>query len=346
MKKETFVIDSNDINLWNKFLDQLPKEKKDIYYLANYANLYKNKFCEPKCFIYKTNDNIFFYPFIKRKILNTNYYDTVTPYGYGGPIVMSNNKDFISASINNFSNYAEENQIICEQIKFHPLLKNYKIFQEVKTHKVYIACKTVTIDCNLEIEFMLSNIYKKSNKEKIIKIKKKNAKISFYNDLETVMSFQKIYNENLKIILAEDKYCFESEYYNLIFKNLRENFFIANLDIDGEILASQLFIYGSVYGSTHLQATTVKGKKEGVTNLLKHNVIIKAKELGLKYINFGGGRSNDENDSLLNFKKSFSNILSEFYIGEKIHKKNIYEELTINKNKSIFFSYRKDNFIT
>ena len=44
MKKETFVIDSNDINLWNKFLDQLPKEKKDIYYLANYANLYKNKF--------------------------------------------------------------------------------------------------------------------------------------------------------------------------------------------------------------------------------------------------------------------------------------------------------------
>ena len=54
MKYETFVIDPEEKNLWNKFLDLIPDNKKDIYYFADYVNLYKNKICKPKCFIYKS----------------------------------------------------------------------------------------------------------------------------------------------------------------------------------------------------------------------------------------------------------------------------------------------------
>ena len=66
----------------------------------------------------------------------------------------------------------------------------------------------------------------------------------------------------------------------------------------------------------------------------------------LKYLHFGGGRTNDQNDSLLKFKKSFSNTLSEFYIGEKIHNEFLYNELTIASNKKMFYSYRNDDFIS
>ena len=64
------------------------------------------------------------------------------------------------------------------------------------------------------------------------------------------------------------------------------------------------------------------------------------------YLNFGGGRTNDENDSLLQFKKSFSNILSEFYIAEKIYNEDLYAELTIATDKKMFYSYRNDDFIS
>ena len=75
-------------------------------------------------------------------------------------------------------------------------------------------------------------------------------------------------------------------------------------------------------------------------------MILKAKELNIKFLNFGGGRTNDENDSLLNFKKSFSNILSEFYIAEKIYNYEIYSELVKKTNREMFFSYRNDKFIS
>ena len=346
MQNETHIINAKENNTWNKFLDQIPKNKKDVYYHANDANLYNNKICKAKCFVYKSKENIFFYPFIKRNILNTNYYDSITPYGYGGPIIKFNDKNFLIEALNSYSSYLKENNIICEQIKFHPLLKNYKIFQEIKTHKIYSACKTVTVDCQLKPEFMWSNIYKKSNKEKIKKIQKKNAKVFFSKDIKAMLKFTEIYNENLKSINAEKKYFFDLNYFNSISNNLNQNFFIAHLEIEGEILASQIVIYGTNFGHTHLQGTSPKGKKLGVTNLLKHEVIMRAKKLNLQYLNFGGGRTNDKDDSLLQFKSGFSSTFSEFYLGEKIYRNDLYQELTNNLEKKKFFSYRNDNFIS
>lgn len=346
MKYETFIIKPKNKILWNKFLDLISDSKKDIYYLADYVNLYKNKICEPQCFIYKSQENIFFYPFIKRSIPKTKYYDIVTPYGYGGPIVKDDEKEFLLTALNNFSNYIKENSIICEQIKFHPLLNNYQLLDALNFYKIYKACDTVTIDCANEIDYMWSKIYKKSNKEKIKKIQNQKAQINFCSDKKSIIKFIEIYNNNLKSIKAQKKYFFNHEYYDSILNNLNKNFFIAHLQIDGEILASQLVIFDKYYGHTHLQGTTIKGKKLGVTNLLKHEVIIKAKELKLKYLHFGGGRTNDQNDSLLKFKKSFSNKLSEFYIGEKIYNESLYDELTITCNKKTFYSYRNDDFIS
>ena len=346
MKYETFVIDPEEKNLWNKFLDLFPDNKKDIYYFADYVNLYKNKICKPKCFIYKSKENIFFYPFIQRNISKTKYYDTITPYGYGGPITKIYDQEFILDAINNLKTYANENDIICEQIKFHPLLKNHLDFKGIDSHKIYKACDTVTVDCSNDIDFMWSKIYKKSNKEKIKKIQNREAKILFSSDKNSIMKFCEIYNNNLKNIKAEKKYYFELKYYNSILKNLKNNFFVANLQLENEILASQMVIYDKNYGHTHLQGTSIKGKKLGVTNLLKHEVIIKSKKLKIKYLHFGGGRTNDENDSLLKFKKSFSNKETEFFIGEKIYNKILYNQLTIASDKKMFYSYRNDDFIS
>ncbi len=210
MKYETFIIKSKNKILWNKFLNLISDNKKDIYYLADYVNLYKNKVCDPQCFIFKSQENIFFYPYIKRSIPKTKYYDIVTPYGYGGPITKNDDKEFSLTALNNFSDYIRENNIICEQIKFHPLLKNYQLLNKLNFYKIYKACDTVTIDCSNEIDFMWSEIYKKSNKEKIKKIQNKKPKINFYNDKKSINKFVEIYNNNLISIKAQKKIFFQS----------------------------------------------------------------------------------------------------------------------------------------
>ena len=102
MRNETFFIEAKEKKLWNKFLNLIPNSKKDIYYYPDYVNLYKNKTCVPLCYIYKSKDNIFFYPLILRKIAKTNYFDTITPYGYGGPIIKTYDKKFILEALNNY----------------------------------------------------------------------------------------------------------------------------------------------------------------------------------------------------------------------------------------------------
>ena len=74
-------------------------------------------------------------------------------------------KEFSLTALNNFSDYIRENNIICEQIKFHPLLKNYQLLNKLNFYKIYKACDTVTIDCSNEIDFMWSEIYKKNRAE-------------------------------------------------------------------------------------------------------------------------------------------------------------------------------------
>ena len=89
-------------------------------------------------------------------------------------------------------------------------------------------------------------------------------------------------------------------------------------------------------------------KKHKLFDAGKFNLklIIKSKKLKIKYLHFGGGRTNDENDSLLKFKKSFSNKETEFFIGEKIYNKILYNQLTIASDKKMFYSYRNDDFIS
>ena len=78
----SYVIDTYDKKLWNYNLNLIPDHNKDIYYFSNYVNLYRNTTNHPKCFIYKSEENVFL-SIHKKSILKSSYYDLITPYGYG-----------------------------------------------------------------------------------------------------------------------------------------------------------------------------------------------------------------------------------------------------------------------
>lgn len=72
------------------------KEQKymsiDIYFDENYGKLYEEKENgKAEVYIFKTKEGRIVNQFIKREIPITisgeKYYDIITPYGYGGPII-------------------------------------------------------------------------------------------------------------------------------------------------------------------------------------------------------------------------------------------------------------------
>ena len=61
------------------------------------------------------------------------YYDIVTPYGYGGPIIheASDKPRLLMEYQRRFKEYCIENAIVCEFIRFHPIFKNYEDFDGI-----------------------------------------------------------------------------------------------------------------------------------------------------------------------------------------------------------------------
>ena len=113
----------------------------DIYFYPEYGKICElvddGVFCR---YVLKTENGEITNQFIKRAapylIDDVQYYDIVTPYGYGGPFV-AEAKDrpaLIAEYREAFSRYCEENRIICEFVRYHPILKNYEDFGGVYTN--------------------------------------------------------------------------------------------------------------------------------------------------------------------------------------------------------------------
>ena len=49
------------------------------------------------------------------------FYDLETPYGYGGPIANSNDREFINTGNEKFLEWVKDSNILAEFIRFHPL---------------------------------------------------------------------------------------------------------------------------------------------------------------------------------------------------------------------------------
>src|SRR5690554_736175 len=98
----------------------------DIYFEDNYGKLYEK--------IEKGVSQVYYFEddfgkiktqFIKReipiKIKGDNYFDIVTPYGYGGPIIMEceegKREKLLSAFNDSFKKYCKENNIVSEFIR-------------------------------------------------------------------------------------------------------------------------------------------------------------------------------------------------------------------------------------
>ena len=87
---------------WSQFLNNLPREKLDIYFTPEYVSLYEDYVYEKKAFIFLEKQSIFILPFLLGKIENSDYSDFVSPYGYGGPIWHSETPDFLERAWTEF----------------------------------------------------------------------------------------------------------------------------------------------------------------------------------------------------------------------------------------------------
>ena len=313
----------------------------DLMLNKKYAELYLKTHEEIFEFEYKENDEIFKSLSIKRPIkeignikIEENYFDLETPYGYGGLLFNTKNKNFIKKALKEYKNFCKEKKIIANFIRFHPFVSCISEEMDFCSYDRDIVIKDLSVSNDI------LSTYSSKVRNIIKKCSTKNIQI---RESRNIDKFLEMYYFTMEKNKADKFYYFDKDYFKKLLQ--LENVFLYEAVFENEVIAMSFFIF-STFAYYHLSANTPISYKLNANYLLLHYAFLEAKKRGIKYFILGGGTSSFKDDTLLKFKMKFSKLLKPFYIGGIIFNKDKYTEYNklwmkqSNKDIKYFLKYR------
>lgn len=339
---------------WNSLLKEEFSEYNDIYFGYGYFELYKRHYGgEPEAIFWADKSIKIFWTHLIRDISKIEqfkdfkYYDLTTPYGYGGPLIITKtgNKEKINKSLRDFfedyKNYALKNNSVCEFIRFHPVFENQRFFNDI--FDVEYLNDVVIVDLSKDLEEIWKGI-KKGHRYNIKKSIREGCKVEVISNphKKGIDNFIKIYYHTMDKNKASKKYYFPMEFLNDHFNLL--NSILIEVKYNNRVIGTSMFILGGKIIHYHLSGAAYGLKSLYPSDLILWEAIKWAKENDFELLHLGGGRG--KNDSLFKFKKGFSDDINPFYIGKKIFDMKTYQALlTINPisaaSNDYFPAYRR-----
>lgn len=350
------ILSSNNQTEWTHYLSKLPKSLQDVYYTPEYYQIYeKNGEGKALCFVFELNNNLALYPFLLNKIndlgyqLEESFYDIQGAYGYNGILSSSNDPDFRKSFYIEFNKFCLDNNIIAEFTRFHPLLENQK-FSEEHLSIIYDR-QTVYVDLNQKYDDIYKN-YSRSAKNNLNKAVSNNLNLVICkNKFPYKREFIEMYNETMDKVHAEKYLYFNNEYFNNTF-NIPSSVQFLVLK-DNFPISSAICLGAENYLHVHFKASRTNWLSYRPNNFMFDEIIKFALQKGFNAIHIGGGRTSSADDSLLRFKKNFSNTTCGFYIGKKIYNAEVYYRIyeqwksanphLVDKYKDRILAYRYFN---
>ena len=337
--------------IYTDFLKERSKEQigMDIYFTPEWGEV--NKLIEPGepfqyVFESKTGciKNLIIKREIPRLVDGEQYYDIVTPYGYGGPYIEScveGKKDQLLEEYKvNFGRYCNANKIVSEFVRFHPIINNGRDFS-----RIYEAqCIRQTVGTNLESDDPVANEFSKSARKYVRRAVRDGVIWRVTEGPRDVSQFVDIYYSTMDRDNATDYYYFPLEYFNKCLELFRDHILFVEAIFHEKTIAAGFYL---CYGDTihaHLSGKLKEYLHLSPAYIIKYATAMWGKENGYKRIHYGGGTSNSPEDPLFLFKSKFTkNTFYDFYVGRVVWNQPVYDrlvEMTGKYDTEFFPKYR------
>lgn len=320
--------------------------KNNIYYSNDYLDLYLKENDEIFDFEYSEGDNIFTNKAIKRPInselVEGNYFDLESVYGYGGYYTNSDDQSFIETAISKYKEHCLSANVIAEFLRFDPFNSNVLA---LKPHLNFLAEERRVISVPLNVGHDdVSKDYSSSLRRNIKKaVANEVTFLEMEKSDENRLLFFQLYSQTMKKNNAFEMYFFSEEYFEKLFKFDQVKLYGAEYqsNIVNMILVFENYDNVVYY---HLGATNPEFYHLN-TNAYLFDSIIKHYNNQFKLFFLGGGSSNDPQDSLYKYKQKFSKESQPFYIGGLKINEKIYDDLcgaweAKNGASNMFLKYR------
>jgi hypothetical protein len=340
---------------WLAALEQLPLDRRDVYFLPEYLQAYLNSpDITACCAVYKNGEAMLLYPFLQSRIPRNedaphaeNLQDIQSAYGYGGPVVNVAGEDprFLQEAWRAFSAWCAAQQIVSEFVRFHPLLDNVRWApQSMKTFQDRL---TVPIMLQSYESAMRDTSYYRVHRQMLSKAERMGFSFHALPALSELSWFVPLYQETQDFLRAGSETRFGMDYFKALADGFGDRSWLGVVKQSDTVAAAALVLEGPAYLHSHLMGYRRDIPTAGMTNLLYHGISVAGASRGKAILHMGGGRTANEQDSLFRFKESLSPERAGFWLGTLCHDQLQYDALALeweNKNgprpKNYFQFYR------
>lgn len=257
-----------------------------------------------------------------REIPDSNYFDIITPYGYGGPVGVGEAPPYVEFDAA-FQQWCGERSIISSFVRYHPLYQN--VAHPLPGSTIVELAGTVGWRLDPHRDLLLDMHSKHRNVVRKALNAKVHVEICDYNpDLSL---FRSLYEETMRRQSAIDYYFFGDDYWASLAGTIGG---VVQFDaVSGELpIASALCFGTQPWLHYHLGASTDEARTVGATNLVLYEAARWAQGNGFEMFHLGGGVGGAD-DSLLSFKKRFDpDGLRACCVGKAIHNPAVYSQLS------------------
>lgn len=232
----------------------------DIYFDKNYGKLYeKAEGGKAVCWKYSGEEGQISNQFILRKIPydsgKEEWYDIVTPYGYGGPVIeriSTSKEELIVAYEKAFGEYCRKNRIVSEFVRFHPIINNGADFQSIYNSQ----CIRHTVGTNLKAyDDPVTVEFSKKCRKNIRQALNKGVTWKITEIPDRLDGFREIYYSTMDRNNAGKYYYFDDEYFSNCLKWYKKQLLVVEAIYEKKTIAAGLcFISGNTI-HIHLSGT-------------------------------------------------------------------------------------------
>ncbi|MDA3779546.1 MAG: GNAT family N-acetyltransferase [Bacteroidales bacterium] len=278
----------------------------DIYYKKTFNELYIGNDEELFQFNYQNNEYYFFNTSVKRKINNVgevnipkwNLYDLETPYGYGGFLSNTNNKEFLNEAFHNYKIKCNKENIVAEFIRIHPF-NNTPHHISSKFNFYTPDRKVVVVELTLDKDKRWET-YNSKTRNILRKCEKNGLTVSISDNQDW---FKRIYKQTMIRNNAGAFYFFNDSYFDKLFK--MDNVLLFEAKLNSEVIAMSFMIFGNDISHYHLSANTNLGMKYNANYYLLEKMFQYARQLGIKFFLLGGGDQKMKMTAFSDLKRNF-----------------------------------------
>ncbi|MTD30755.1 GNAT family N-acetyltransferase [Planomicrobium sp. YIM 101495] len=305
----------------------------DLYFEEKYGLLYEG-IEKGACavFEHRSDFGVVRHLFIKRPVPvrtgEDEYYELVTPYGYGGPVITQctgGKKELVRAFEAAFRVYCKEQRIVSEFVRFHPVLGNAADFSVCYA----LTLRRKTTGTNLkDFGDPVKEEFSKSKQKSIRKALEAGVVCRVTANPDSLDAFQEMYHETMKRKAADDVYFFDAAYFRNLLHYLGKYVLLVEVEYEGNVIGMGLnFFYGKLI-HIHLSGTDAQHHALAPSAMLRYALVEWGKTRGMELIHEGGGTSGSPDDPLYVFKKQFGKHTDfDYFVSHKVWDEEMHELL-------------------